>query len=60
VPPDLPAYLSLTLTEWFRQRPQLRMRTVLAVTREGSTVELHAWYELHVFPGPLRAGPEQE
>jgi hypothetical protein len=50
VPDELPVWLSHALTEWFRQRPQLRMRCVLAVTRGGDTVELHAWYDLHVFP----------
>ena len=50
VPDDLAVYLSLALTEWFRQRPQLRMRTVVPVVRDGATVEMHAWYDLHVFP----------
>ena len=38
---DLAIYLSLALTEWFRQRSQLRLRAVLPVTRDGTTVELH-------------------
>jgi hypothetical protein len=50
VPENLAVYLSHALTEWFRQRPQLRMRTVLPVIQDGSTVELHAWYDLGVFP----------
>ena len=41
VPPDLAVYLSHALTEWFRQRSQLRLRAVLPVTRDGTTVELH-------------------
>jgi hypothetical protein len=53
-PADLPVYLSLTLTDWFRQRPQLRLTTVVPVCRDGATVELHAWYELHVFPDLTR------
>jgi hypothetical protein len=38
---DLMVWLSHSLTEWFRQRPQLRMKTVAAMTRGGDTVELH-------------------
>jgi hypothetical protein len=64
VPDELHVWLSHALTEWFRQRPQLRMRCVLAVTRGGDTGELHAWYDLHVFPRRVqpetrRAGVEQ-
>src|SRR5262245_6260407 len=50
LPADLPVFLSHALTGWVRQRPPLRMRQVMAVTRDGDTVELHAWYDLHVFP----------
>jgi hypothetical protein len=50
VPEDLAVYLSHALTEWFRQRPHLRMRTVVPISRDGTTVELHAWYDLWVFP----------
>lgn len=50
VPPDFPAYLSHALTAWLRQRPHLTLRAVLPVVRDGNTVELHAWYDLHVFP----------
>src|SRR5262245_61736279 len=35
VPADFPVYLSHALTEWFRQRPQLRMRSVVVVVRDG-------------------------
>jgi hypothetical protein len=48
--PDLHIWLSHALTAWFRARPQLRMRNVVSVTRSGDTVEMHAWYDLHVFP----------
>jgi hypothetical protein len=50
IPDELHVWLSHALTEWFRQRPQLRLRCVLPVTRGGDTVELHAWYDLQVFP----------
>ncbi len=49
VPDDLAVYLAHALTEWYRQRPQLRMRNVVPVSRDGTTVELHAWYDLQVF-----------
>ncbi len=49
-PADLPVLLSLTLTEWFRKRPQLRPYQIVPIMQGGDTVELHAWYELHVFP----------
>ncbi len=61
-PEDLVVYLSQALTEWFRQRPHLRIRVVVPMTREGMTVELHAWYDAHVFPmiqGPQLQGPKQ-
>jgi hypothetical protein len=48
-PDDLAVYLSHALTAWFRQRPQLRIRTVVPITRDGDTIELHAWYDLGVF-----------
>jgi hypothetical protein len=59
LPPDLPVFLSHSLTAWLRQRPQLRLIVVVAVSREGNTVELHAWYEQHVFPdvSPLSPPP---
>ena len=50
VPSDLPIYLSHSLTEWFRRRPELRLRSIVPIARDGTTVELHAWYDLHVFP----------
>jgi hypothetical protein len=58
LPADLPVYLSHSLTGWLRQRPQLRLRTVAPITRDGETMELHAWYDLHVIPeiaGPAPA-----
>jgi hypothetical protein len=62
VPHDLPLFLSQSLTEWFRQRPHLRMRCLVPITREGVTVELHAWYDAHLFPvlqGPQPEPPKQ-
>ncbi|MFM7059136.1 MAG: hypothetical protein ACKO2P_19670 [Planctomycetota bacterium] len=42
---EVACYLSHALNGWFRERPHLRLRFVLPVTRHGHTVELHAWYE---------------
>jgi hypothetical protein len=60
LPDDLPVYLSSVLAEWFRQRPQLRMRCVVPINQDGCTVELHAWYEAHVFPPAQGPRPEEE
>jgi hypothetical protein len=57
VPEDLPLFLSHALTDWFRNRPQLRMRCVCGVVKDGTTVALHAWYDLHVFPGQAPTPP---
>lgn len=57
VPDELPQYMSHALTEWFRQRPQLVMSTILPVLRDGLTVELHAWYSAHVFPDSVGRAP---
>jgi hypothetical protein len=58
LPEDLAVYLSQSLAEWFRQRPHLCLRFVAPITKDGSTVELHAWYDAHVFPA--LAGPQPE
>jgi hypothetical protein len=58
VPADFPVYLSQTLSNWFRERPHLRLRCVAPIQRSGDTVELHAWYDAHLFPP--RKGPKPE
>jgi hypothetical protein len=61
LPDDLPVYLSQTLSEWFRQRPHLHLRFVVPIQRDGDTVKLHAWYDVHLFPavkGPRPEGPK--
>ena len=50
LPDDLPTFLAHTLADWFRQRPQFRLVCVVPISRDGTTVELHGWYECHVFP----------
>jgi hypothetical protein len=58
LPDDLAVYLSQALSHWFRQRPQLHMRCVVPIQKDGNTVELHAWYDAHLFPA--LQGPEPE
>ena len=62
VPDDVAVFLSHAMTDWFRQRPHLRMRTVVPVARDGNTVELHAWYEQHLFRdiSPLAQQPGEK
>jgi hypothetical protein len=49
LPDNLPVYLSHSLADWFRLRPQLRLRFAVPITKDGATVELHGFYEWHVF-----------
>jgi hypothetical protein len=56
---DLAVYLSQALAEWFRKRPELRMKCVVPISREGTTVEMHAWYEVHLLP-PTTEGPHPD
>lgn len=58
-PEGLATCLSLALTEWFRQRPQLHLRCAVSVTRAGHTAELHAWYDVHIFPDLSRQQAEE-
>ena len=44
--------LSDSLALWCRLRPQCRLRSIVPITRDGRTVELHAWFDVHVFPPP--------
>jgi hypothetical protein len=60
LPEDFHFYLSATLTEWFRQRPQLLLQAVVPINRDGNTVELHAWYHVHALPPRQGPGPSEE
>ncbi len=44
-PADLALYLSHAVTAWFRSNSHLKLRCVLPVNKDGTTVELHAWYD---------------
>lgn len=58
LPEDIAVYLSQTLSDWFRQHPHLHMRCVVPIQKDGNTVELHSWYDAHLFQ-PLQ-GPTAE
>ncbi len=47
---DLGYYLSHRLSQWLRVNSHFRLISVVPIQRDGNTVELHAWYEQHVFP----------
>jgi len=55
-PSDLPTYLSQALSDWFRAHANLSLQFVVPITRDGDTVELHAYYHMHLLP-PLQ-GPK--
>jgi hypothetical protein len=58
LPDDLPVYLSQALSDWFLQRPHLHMRCVVPIQKDGDTMELHAWYDAHLFPATQEPQPE--
>ena len=49
-PDDLGVYLSHRLAIWVRQNPHLKLFSIVAINKDGNTVELHGWYEQHIFP----------
>ncbi len=59
LPADLPVFLSHSLADWFRKRPQLHLRSVVPIQRDGDTVELHAWYNAHIFPASQGPKPTE-
>ena len=42
---DLPGILARAMTEFFQKNPDKRLRFVVPINRDGSTVELQAWYD---------------
>jgi hypothetical protein len=56
-PNTLPLILSQCAAEWFRKRPNLRLRFIVPIQKDGDTVELHAWFDAHVFPPPPKPPP---
>ncbi|MFO0814072.1 MAG: hypothetical protein U0796_12675 [Gemmatales bacterium] len=47
---EVAQYLSHSLTDWVRKNPQIRVRLIVPINRDGDTVELHAWYDQVIFP----------
>ena len=47
---EVPLYLSHRLSVWRLQNPHRRLISVVPIMKDGTTVELHAWYEQHVVP----------
>jgi hypothetical protein len=56
VPNDLACTCRSRSPNWFRERPTFRLRSVVPISRDGNTVELHAWFDAHMFP-PTSASP---
>ena len=42
---ELPPFLSATLAQWIASNPNQRIVAVTPISRDGNTVELHAWFE---------------
>jgi hypothetical protein len=59
---DLGFYLAHRLSRWFREHPHLRLMSVVPITKDGNTVELHGWYVQHLFAdiSPLSQKPQEE
>lgn len=56
-PDDLYLALSHSLSIYFRKQPHMRLRFVVPIQRDGNTVELHAWYDIHSIPLPEEQPP---
>lgn len=44
-----PSTFAHRLSHWFRENGHLRLLCVVPISKDGNTVELHAWYEQHLF-----------
>ena len=42
---ELAPFLSGTLAQWMQNNPDQRIIAVAPISRDGDTVELHAWFE---------------
>lgn len=42
---ELAPFLSATLSQWMQNNPDQRIIAVAPISRDGDTVELHAWFE---------------
>src|SRR5262245_39739044 len=58
-PDDLGFYLAHRLSHWFGENPHRRLVCVVPINRDGFTVELHGWYEQHLFADISLLAPVQ-
>jgi hypothetical protein len=42
---DLPLFLQRALEDWFRDRPNLRVKAAMGVVENGNTTSLRCWFE---------------
>ena len=42
---ELAQFLSATLAQWITDHPENYLLAVAPISRDGDTVELHAWFE---------------
>jgi hypothetical protein len=56
---DLGFYLAHRLSVWFREQPHLRLLCVVPIVKDGNTVELHGWYEQHLFRDTSPVAPKR-
>jgi hypothetical protein len=47
---DVPHALVWSMQQWFESRPHLRLRSALAISKDGNTVEIHGFYEQVAWP----------
>lgn len=50
LPDDVHVGMSEIMNQWFCDRPHLRMRCVVPIQKDGSTVAFHVWYDAVLFP----------
>jgi hypothetical protein len=46
---NLSFYLAHRLSDWLLENAHLRLKCVGPISKDSNTVELHAWYEQHLF-----------
>ena len=57
---NLGYYLAYKHSLWLRENPHLRLICVVPITKDGNTVELHGWYEQHLFPDTCPLAQSQQ
>jgi hypothetical protein len=44
-PANIALIVNAALTDWLKKTPNIRVRTVLPITRDGQTTAVHLWYD---------------